>query len=264
MITLLAKPLIAQGRVLVPTGSPIVIDSDYLNIKRAVVEECAVRNWSVSSQSAKLRRQVAGEPPFAVAKSEGGMLLGLWRVGGGVGRLILLTGGNNFVEWGPGCGMVVEYSLPEQGHRVAVFAGHASFNLGTFASEAQAKAVRALWLDAILNTPYGGLLRYDDATESVVDELAEGEDAFDEIALMPPPKELLEHVAEEVRKTLCFTPGKIQIVPPDGPPRVQPPLIECPENEHWRICPHCGEEKMAFDRVRTLWRCIRCGKQAKP
>jgi len=178
MITLLAKPLRTEGRVLIPTGSPIVIDSDYLNVKRAVVEECHAKGWTLSSQSAKLRTQVAGESPLAVAKTGSGMLMGIWRVGGGPGRLILLTHDRNFIEWGPGCAMGVEKNEKAEGWSVFVPIAGGLVDLGVFASEKQARAVRALWLDAIINAPYGGLLRYDDETESVVDELAPDEDVF--------------------------------------------------------------------------------------
>lgn len=178
MITLLVKPLRTEGRVLIPTGSPIVIDSDYLNVKRAVVEECHAKGWTLSSKSAKLRRQVAGESPFAVAKTGSGMLMGIWRVGGGAGRLILLTHDRNFVEWGPGSGMGVERDYIAEGWSVIVPAPYTRFVLGTFASEKQARAVRALYLDAIINASCGGLLRYDDETQEVVDELAPDEDVF--------------------------------------------------------------------------------------
>lgn len=82
MITLTIHPLRADGRVLLPTGTPKTIESDYLNSRRAIVEECGQRGMCLHKRSADLARCVAGTAPSAVAYTVGGeMLVGVW-IGG--------------------------------------------------------------------------------------------------------------------------------------------------------------------------------------
>lgn len=83
MITLTLQPLRADGRVLLPVGKPQTIESDYLNTRRAIVEECGERDMCLHKRSAALARCVAGErAPVAVAYTVGGgMLVGVW-IGG--------------------------------------------------------------------------------------------------------------------------------------------------------------------------------------
>lgn len=82
MITLTIQPLRADGRVLLPTGTPKTIESDYLNSRRAIVEECGERGMCLHKRSADLARCVSGVSPAAVAYTVGGeMLVGVW-IGG--------------------------------------------------------------------------------------------------------------------------------------------------------------------------------------
>lgn len=81
-ITLTIQPLRTEGKLLLPIGRSFEIVSDYLNSRRAIVEESRERNWSVHVRSVALARRVSAEtPPKAVVKSEGGVLLGVW-IGG--------------------------------------------------------------------------------------------------------------------------------------------------------------------------------------
>lgn len=80
MITLTLQPLRTEGRVLVPTGKPQTITSDYLNSHRAVIEECGERDWFVHKRSKDLTRCVSGEAPLAIACTVGGeTLIGVWK-----------------------------------------------------------------------------------------------------------------------------------------------------------------------------------------
>lgn len=77
-------PLRTEGRVLVPRMTAhMVVESDYLNSRRAIVEECGERGMCLHKRSADLARCVAGEKaPTAVAYTVGGgMLVGVW-IGG--------------------------------------------------------------------------------------------------------------------------------------------------------------------------------------
>lgn len=81
-MTLTIRPLVAEGKMLLPVGQPFNIVTDYLHIGRAVIEECRERNWSVHKRSKAFTRRVSAEtPPKAVVRSEGGLLLAVW-VGG--------------------------------------------------------------------------------------------------------------------------------------------------------------------------------------
>lgn len=81
-ITLTVQPVHTEGKVLMPIGRSFAIVSDYLNSRRAIVEECRERNWSVHKRSGDLARCVSAETaPNAVVQSEGGVLLAVW-VGG--------------------------------------------------------------------------------------------------------------------------------------------------------------------------------------
>lgn len=76
------QPLRTEGRVLLPVGNPQTIESDYLNTRRAIVEECGERGMCLHKRSADLARCVAGVSPAAVAYTVGGgMLVGVW-IGG--------------------------------------------------------------------------------------------------------------------------------------------------------------------------------------
>lgn len=82
MITLTIQPLRTEGRVLLPVGKPQTITTDYLNVRRAVVEVCGERGWYIHKRSKDLARCVSGAAPVAVACTVGGqMLLGVW-IGG--------------------------------------------------------------------------------------------------------------------------------------------------------------------------------------
>ncbi len=93
-------------------------------------------------------------------------------------RLFLISDTGNCIEWGPGCLLGVSRVQDTDGFGVASMSGQAHLILGVFATEKQAVAVRALFLQAILAAPDGGLLRWDDERQQVVDELAEDEDDF--------------------------------------------------------------------------------------
>lgn len=83
MISLTFQPLRADGRVLLPVGKPQTITSDYLNTRRAIVEECAERGMCLHKRSKDLTQYVATEKaPYAVAYTVGGeVLVGVW-IGG--------------------------------------------------------------------------------------------------------------------------------------------------------------------------------------
>lgn len=78
-ITLTVQPLHTEGKVLMPIGQPFTIESDYLHVGRAIVEESRERGWCVHKRSKDLARRVSAQvAPREVVKSEGGMLLGVW------------------------------------------------------------------------------------------------------------------------------------------------------------------------------------------
>lgn len=80
MIPLTFRPLRAEGRVLLPVGQPMTIESDYLNLRRAIVTEAGERGWCIHRRSRDLCRCVAGEvPPVEIVYSVGGGLLGVWK-----------------------------------------------------------------------------------------------------------------------------------------------------------------------------------------
>lgn len=83
MITLTFQPLQTQGRVLVPTGQPTVVQSDYLHYGRAIIAEAGARGWCVHRRSRELCQCVAGEtaPAEIVFSASGDLLLGVWRGG---------------------------------------------------------------------------------------------------------------------------------------------------------------------------------------
>ena len=98
-------------------------------------------------------------------------------------RLILLSESGNFIEWGPGCALAVAKAIRgDEGDSVFAVSLGARLDLGEFADIKQAEAVRALWLAAILGATDGGLLRWDEETGQVVDEMAEA-DCFAEMVL---------------------------------------------------------------------------------
>jgi hypothetical protein len=79
MISLHFIPLFPVGRVLVPRGEGIRVESDYLHTRRAIREECCERGWSISRQSIQLGRCVtAVNPPVEVVVVPGGQLYGVW------------------------------------------------------------------------------------------------------------------------------------------------------------------------------------------
>jgi hypothetical protein len=83
MITLTFQPLRTEGRVLVPAGQPVVVETDYLHLGRAIVEASGERGLCVHRRSRDLCQCVAGETaPAEVVYSVGGeQLLGVWRGG---------------------------------------------------------------------------------------------------------------------------------------------------------------------------------------
>jgi hypothetical protein len=83
MIALTFRPLRANGRVLLPVGQPVTIESDYLHTRRAIVAEAGERGWCIHKRSRDLCRCVAGEvAPAEIVYSVGGeMLLGVWKGG---------------------------------------------------------------------------------------------------------------------------------------------------------------------------------------
>jgi hypothetical protein len=99
-------------------------------------------------------------------------------------RLVILSDTGNFIEWGPGCFLQANSSPLYSGAGFAVVVssstGQLGLRLGEFATEEQAKAVRDLWLQAIIAAPDGGLLRWDSEREQVVDELDDAEESFAE------------------------------------------------------------------------------------
>lgn len=94
-------------------------------------------------------------------------------------RLILLSDTGAFLEWGPGCIISVTDPFPGVGEGWTVWAGHHDgVNLGEFASEKQAQAACALFLQAIIAAPDGALLRWDNERQQVVDELEVADSSF--------------------------------------------------------------------------------------
>jgi hypothetical protein len=82
MIALRIQPLRIEGRVLLPVGQSLTIQSDYLNTRRAIVEECRERGWFVHRRSRQLCACVAeGVVPAEVVYTADGGLIGVWKGG---------------------------------------------------------------------------------------------------------------------------------------------------------------------------------------
>jgi hypothetical protein len=102
-------------------------------------------------------------------------------------RLIILSFAHSFVEWGPGCICTIgQIGDGADGSpirsTVVISSGEVYFHACDFDTSAEAKAARALWLQAILGAPGGGLLRWDVERGQVVNELYADDATFAEPA----------------------------------------------------------------------------------
>jgi len=77
------QPLRSEGRVLLPAGEPLVVQSDHLHTRRALVEACAERGWAIHYKSKELARCVSTDEdqPREVVRTGGKMLMAVW-IGG--------------------------------------------------------------------------------------------------------------------------------------------------------------------------------------
>jgi hypothetical protein len=83
MIALKFQPLQSLESILLPIGEPLVIQSDYLHTRRALVEACAERGWAIHYKSKALARCVSTEDsqPCEVVRTAKSLLMAVW-VGG--------------------------------------------------------------------------------------------------------------------------------------------------------------------------------------
>jgi hypothetical protein len=103
-------------------------------------------------------------------------------------RLIILSGDRNFMEWGAGCALRIMGPMAQDGGwHLQIRHSASTLHLGEFASEKQAREVRELWLQRIIGAEDGGLLRWDDERECVVDELGDDDDVFADSFSVDPP-----------------------------------------------------------------------------
>ena len=83
MIALKFQPLKLVGRILLPAGEPLVVQSDHLHTRRALVEACAERGWAIHYRSQELAKCVSTDEsqPREVVRTSGKMLMAVW-IGG--------------------------------------------------------------------------------------------------------------------------------------------------------------------------------------